>query len=754
MKRTIIIFIFSIGFSSGLLSGKDSEELMKIQRIHENINFDGLCDEITWDKLDPLSVGMFRPNHGSAPTEKSEIFVTFNDEFFYMGARLHYSSRDGITVTTKKRDGADGGSDNFGILLDTFNDNENGICFETNPSGLRSDFSIANDAVVNPGTRPFNRSWNAFWDVKTTIIDNIWHVEMKIPLSSLRFQEEDGQVIMGMSIWRIISKKQEWSIFPLITNDFGSFGVWKPSQAKKVVFKGISRKNAVYLTPYALAGFEQTSEISQNGTDYQINNDRNLNAGLDIKYGLTSNITMDLTFNTDFAQVEADDQMVNLTRFSLFFPEKRQFFLERSSIFTIKTGYLDQLFYSRRIGLHEGEIVPIIAGARVVGRAGEWDLGFMDMQTSAIEYIDEDTDSVMQLESTNHGVFRIRKQVINTTSYAGGMVTSKIDVKGNYNINTALDLIYNPFQNDYITVNYAQTFDSDTPMGKQVLDHGKFYFNWQNRSTIGFNYDFMLSRAGENYNPEMGFELMEDYSRLFGQVGYGWVYNDEKKKILSQQLTLWSWLNKRNVNLVTDISNTSLMYSIRMKKGMRGSLNLLHNYENINEPFELSDDVIFPIGKYSYTNLEGRISTPSNRLIALRTRFTLGTYYDGTIATIGPVDVTFRPSSSFKLGLDYQYSWINVDARKQYFKAHLARLKTELTFTTKLSLLAFFQYSSNDKFGINNIRFRYNPREGNDLYLVYNGEYNTHLTREYPSLPRMDRNTFILKYTYTFIWDK
>jgi hypothetical protein len=175
--------------------------------------------------------------------------------------------------------------------------------------------------------------------------------------------------------------------------------------------------------------------------------------------------------------------------------------------------------------------------------------------------------------------------------------------------------------------------------------------------------------------------------------------------------------------------------------------------EYLDEPLEISDDFEFPTGNYDYVNLEGTFNTPMNKLFSLSTTFLAGGYYDGTAITLGP-EVTYRPSSNVKLGLIYQFNQVDVPQRDEYFRSHLARLKTELTFTTKLSLLMFFQYSSLDHFGVNNIRFRYNPREGNDLYLVYNGGYNTDLTREIPHLPRTDTNSWILKYTYTFIWEK
>jgi hypothetical protein len=351
-------------------------------------------------------------------------------------------------------------------------------------------------------------------------------------------------------------------------------------------------------------------------------------------------------------------------------------------------------------------------------------------------------------------VFRVRRQVLNSTSYTGGMITSRIDAKGNYNINAAADLIYNPFRNDYITANYIQTFDDNLPSTAGIMDHGKFYLDWLNRSNIGLTYNFSFSRAGENFLPEMGFELLEDYTRMYGLIGYGWVFNEENKKMLNQQIMFWSWINKRNADMKTDISETSIGYNFSMKNGFRAYVDLFQNHEFLAEQFDIYDDVYIPIGTYDYYRMVGGFSTSSNRLVVLNARYAIGTYYDGRMAAIGPVEINFKFSPSFNLGLNYQYSLVGIDARQQDFRAHLARLRTELTFTTRLSLLMFFQYSSGDKFGINNIRFRYNPREGNDFYFVYNGDYNTHLTREVPELPLMHRNSFYIKYTYTFIWDR
>ena len=749
-------------FPFSILLASSVQDTLIIHKSEAVISFDGKCDEDAWTQVSPLPLLMYTPNHGNNPSEKSEIFVTYDDEYFYLAGRLYYANGAEIQATSKKRDAFDRGNDYLGILFDTFNDNENALCFETNPEGIRQDYSIANDGLPLMDGPPMNQAWNTHWEVKTTVENNIWQVEMRIPFSSLRFQDVNGNVKMGMTVWRYIANKQETDLFPLISDKFGRFGMMKPSQSIKILLKGVKRKNPVYVTPYVLGGFEQTHELNDAKNGYLRNDNPKLTAGLDLKYSLTSNLTLDLTANTDFAQVESDDQMVNLTRFDIFYPEKRQFFLERSSILEFNSGFNNVLFYSRRIGLHEGSIVPIYGGMRVIGRAGKWDIGALDMQTAGINYTIPDADSTYRVNSTNYGVMRLRRQVINPRSYAGGILTSKADINGNYNLNAGLDAILNVFGNDYITVNYAQTIDNHQPAEFNPWNSSKTYINWDRRTQVGFGYSFYLSHAGKYYDPQMGFEMSTDYSSSFSEVGYGWASNDETKSILRHRLFLINWIQKRNNGFGTDFWWIIPSWTIDTKKGYSGTIMLMNRYENPVDTFKLSDNAYFAPGVYRFLNLNTFFSTPQNKLFSLMAGVEVGTYYDGYILSLGsgmmtpggPSMITARLSSSLKLGLDYQYNIVNIPARNQHFESHLARIKTEFTFTTKLSLLMYFQYSSNDNFGIDNIRLRYNPKEGNDLYLVYNDGYNTSLDRFTPALPSFDTRTILLKYTYTFIFNK
>ncbi|MCJ7611902.1 MAG: carbohydrate binding family 9 domain-containing protein, partial [Candidatus Aminicenantes bacterium] len=336
------------------------EEPWPIPRITSPVTLDGLSDEEAWTAVKPLPLTQIIPNYGKPPTEKTEILIGHDDNFIYVAGRLYDREPDKIQSPSKKRDFFESNTEWLGILFDTFNDKENALGFFTTPSGLRWDGMVTNDAEQRTiNEMPINASWNTFWDVAVVQNDRGWFAEMRIPFSSLRFQEKDGRVVMGMKAFRWIPRKAENDCFPAVDLKLGTMALWKPSLCREIILEGVVGRRPLYITPYGLGGYGQYYDLNAEETEYVHKNKPTTEAGLDIKYSLTSNLTLDLTANTDFAQVEADDYQVNLTRFSLFFPEKRLFFLERAGIFDFSFGEYNQLFYSRRIGIYEEEPVRI-----------------------------------------------------------------------------------------------------------------------------------------------------------------------------------------------------------------------------------------------------------------------------------------------------------------------------------------------------------------------------------------------------------
>jgi hypothetical protein len=451
-------------------------------------------------------------------------------------------------------------------------------------------------------------------------------------------------------------------------------------------------------------------------------------------------MTLDLTLNTDFAQVEADDQMVNLTRFSLYFPEKRQFFLERASIFDFNTGLSNTLFYSRRIGLNEEEIIPIIGGVRLIGRQGPWDIGVMDMQTTK-------SDS---LPSENFGVIRLKRKTFNPYSYFGNIITSRIGIDGSYNLVYGFDGLIRVTGDEYLKLIWAQSFETGQSNNPLVLNRSRYLINWQRRNTLGFSYDLFLGGYGPEFNPGIGFESREDYTMAGGILHYGWMAPEESA-ILKHNFHL------RNQNFYRVSHNktesVSLMpgYGFESKNSMFVNIYCGYNYENVFEAIEISDDTEVPVGEYKFWSMEGMFMTPMSKPLMTILMIQAGSYYDGRRVSLG-LQPIWSLSAGFQLSGFYEYNWVDFSKRNQKFLAHIVRLKALYMFSTKLSASAFVQYNSDEHNVISNFRLRYNPREGNDFYIVYNEGTNTDLDREIPTLPRMSDRTLLLKYTYTFVF--
>lgn len=714
----------------------DLTDQLVLSRINGPVTLDGLSNELAWEGIEPFPVVMHMPNFGAEASERTEILVAYDDDFLYVAGRLYDREPSKIQANSKQRDSQDPSSEWFGIVIDSFNDKENALAFFTTPSGLRWDAAIVNDAR-DP---VYNLNWNTFWDVATEYNNDGWFVEMRIPFSSLRFQDKNGRVVMGIILRRYIARKSEHIIFPVVPPNWGSYSFFKPSQAQEFVLEGIYSRKPLYLAPYVLGGLGQSFELNKVEMAYQRIENLKHEAGLDVKYGLTSNLTLDVTLNTDFAQVEADDQQINLTRFSLFFPEKRMFFQERSSNFdfNFETSEPNRLFYSRRIGIHEGKLVRIYGGARLVGRVGPWDLGFLSMQTAQTE----------DLPSENFGVFRIRRQVFNPYSYIGVISTSRIGIDGTYNAAYGLDGIIRVFGDDYLTIKWAQTFETGQENNPLSLDPARIRFNWLRRTIKGFSYGLSYSRAGADYNPGLGFEMRENYSRIATGLFYGWIPS-KKSPLFSHQVSLTSTLFLRNADGEIESAEIGPGWQFRTKSGWGGEIAPQFFYENVPESFSLSDDAEVQEGRYSFYGLNCELSTAPGKPIYTNAALDVGSFYDGWRTSLG-LTPRWNIFSNLELSGTYQFNRVTFPDRDQQFTAHIARLRALYMLSTKFSATVFIQYNSAIDAVIANIRLRYNPREGIDLYLVYNEGLNTNRHRQDPTPPFTSNRTVMLKYTYTF----
>ncbi len=751
-RPTFLLAAFILGLSAFLSRAQEtavisrSAEPIPIPKLGSPIVFDGLSTEEAWRDVGPLPMIMMMPNFGFPPSEKTEVLVAFDDHFLWIAGRMFDREPSKVQAPSKKRDYMEQNTDWFGIILDTFNDKENGLAFFTTPSGLRWDGAVMHDAETRmPMEEPVNLSWNTFWDVKTVVNEEGWFVEMRIPFSSLRFQDKNGRVIMGLLAWRWIARKSEQIVFPSIYPKWGQKSAWKPSQAQEIILDGIRSRHPLYIAPFVLAGSGYAYDLNDEGTAYVRHDSPSTETGLDIKYGLTSNLTFDLTINPDFAQVEADDQQVNLTRFVLFFPEKRLFFQERAAVFDFNFGGFSRVFYSRRIGLSEDEdgeshVVPIYGGLRLVGRAGPWDLGFMTMQTAPLE--------TQGIPLENSGVFRFRRRVFNPYSYVGGIITSRIGKDGSYNICYGLDGIFRLSGDDYLTMAAAQSLANGLTNNPVSLDPSRLRINYERRTQKGLGYYFSLSRAGRDYDPGLGFEMREDFIATRNEIAYGWIPG-ESSFLQSHRVNLRGFVILRNEDLSVETAELGPGWEFNTKSGSQGMFSLQLRRESIRELFEFSAGASVPPGEYTFLGIEGMYMTPQGRLFSTMVMVDAGSFYDGWRTTLG-IRPSWSPLHDLTLSGHYEINRVEFSERGQGFTAHLVQLRLLATLNTKISALAFIQYNGADDLVIGNLRLRYNPAEGNDLYLVYNEVLNTDRMRDTPRRPWSDSRALIVKYSYTF----
>ncbi len=705
--KPVVLFLFI--FHSIFANGGDA---LSIPHNRGTVKFDGIPDEAFWQSAQVFNLETFSPNFRAKPTENSTIYISYDDEFLWVGAILDYKDPGNIVSTSKKRDEKSKNPDSFGIILDTYNDNENALAFFTMPAGQRIDYAVSNDAKKpsskNAGSS-FNYSWNTFWDVRTARTNKGWAVEMKIPFSSLRFQEVNNKVEMGLIINRNVSYCNEIDTYPSTDPKYGSFAARKPSLAQTIEFSGIKNTKPVYISPYITTGIDTRNDLNDDETALIHSEDKKLTGGLDVKYSLTSNLTMDLTFNTDFGQVEADDERVNLTRYALNYPEKRMFFQERSSIFDYHLGSGGKLFYSRRIGLDDdGNFVPIWGGARLIGRQGKWDIGFMDMQTKKEN----------ELPSENFGVVRLRRQVVNANSYVGAIMTSRVGVNSDNTYAYGLDGLIRVFGDDYVQLNLAQTTDT---LGNNIdskADNIFYTVSWERRSDKGFAYYLIYRHSGEQFDPTVGFMSAYGISTEYAKLKYGWLPG-KNSKLFNFGVDFTAYTKHRLTDNEIETGHFGPGFNFTTKKGWSGELNLFYYQQGVDEEFELDDNVVVPVNHYRYYACKANIETPMSKPLSAKFNLEGGEFYDGQNFTVSTEPI-LNLSASIQFSGYYNYSHVVFSARNQEMNAHVGRLKFLYMYNTKLSFSSFVQYNSVSDVTVSNFRLRYNPREGNDLYLVYN----------------------------------
>lgn len=701
-----------------------------LPRLEGPILLDGMPDEPGWDEVEPLSMVQHLPDFGQQPSECTQIRVAYDDDFIYVGAWLHEDDVSGIQPGNFGRDRTGLSNDWVAIVLDTFNDKENSLVFAASPTGSRTDVAISNDGE---GDRALNPDWNSHWDVEVAHSEKGWSAELRIPFSSLRFQDEEGVVVMGMILFRWIARNQEAILAPAIPPNW-RLARYKASQAQEVEFHGIHSRNPVQITPYGLTGVDRRSVSQDNEAEFGLENRPQFETGLDVKYGLASHLTLDLTVNTDFAQVEADDEQVNLSRFSLFFPEKRQFFQEQQSAFEFETGGVDRVFHSRQIGLREGLPLRIYGGARIVGQIGRWEVGTLNLQTA----------SVHGARGENLGTMRLRRRILNRHSHIGAIGTSRIS-PNERNLVYGLDGRFQFSDADYLTLQGVYS------IGRPNIDGevgGLFRIRWERRGLSGLGFDLSGTAVEEDYTPGLGFILRTGHFRVGDRISYSWMPG-VTSQVLRHTLSVRGSSHFRLSDGVAQSVEIGPEWRMERRSGTSITLSSRASQERLDAPFEISEGFVAPAGLHRFYGTSAGVGTPSGGVWRANTSLEVGTFYGGQ-----RISARLSPAWDFTTHLElsghYQLDHIRLPEVEGHLTVHASRLRARIFANRQLSSSTFVQYNSQLGRASLNARVRYNPSEGNDIFLVWNEERNVHPLHMEPHLKALAGRSFMLKVARTF----
>ncbi len=703
-----------------------------LTRTHSAIKLDGHPDEAAWQDAAPFSLRMYTPTAGNPTGDSSVVRLAYDDQYLYAAGWFFTPEANTIRPGLFGRDQL-GAEDHFMLILDAADDNQTGYVFTTVPSGAKTDFAIGADGQT------LDKNWNGYWDGVSSRDDKGWYTEVRIPLSTLRFQRVNGLATMGLIIHRYSAARSEMDTYPSLDPSFAG-ALFRPSIAGKIVLENVEARSPLYVTPYVLGGMNSLAKLPSGANNYVRNQQVTHEAGVDAKFGITSSLVADLTVNTDFAQVEADNQQVNLTRFSLFFPEKRQFFLERSDLFAVNAGNGDLLFHSRRIGIGDsGQPLRIYGGARAVGRIGSWDVGALSMQT------DVSTGS----GSENDGAFRLRHPVINSGSYVGGFVTTRFAPGGEHNVVTAADAVLKPFGNDFVTLQAARSIDSRDSVG---IDPAMGRLSWERRANGGLQYSAEYRRIGRDFDPGLGFQSRNGISESSAAVGYGWLPG---VKTIFSSITpyVFNRVVNRNQGPTLDMRLLHGSLDVKIKSGRSGFISASRQFERLNSDFRIGAKATVPRGDYTSTWYGIGVFSSSKSRFSGSVTAAGGDIYDGSraILTFGP---RWNASEHLQVASDWSFTRLHFPSRNEYVNGDLARLKVQYALDSHVSVASFVQYNRAARAAAANVRFRWQFAEGHDLWLVYNDLLNTKrdpFSPDKPELPLSTSRTFLVKYSHVLV---
>jgi hypothetical protein len=680
---------------------------IRATRIERPLDIDGRLNDEAY-RLVPAIGGFIQqlPREGQPATEPTEVWIFFDDDRLYVAGHCIETVPERAVANELRRDHNNiFQTDNITVVFDTFYDRRNGFFFQTNQlSAVRDQAISENEQLV---------AWNTVWNVRSARVEDGWTFEMAIPFKSLRYRQPGPQV-WGVNVRRVVKWKNETSLLTALPASYGSAGVSQMGSAATLVgleAPGLSKN--LELKPYVAAS-STTDETAQNPFRDKFGRD----LGVDVKYGLTSSLVADLTVNTDFAQVEEDVQQVNLTRFNLQFPEKRDFFLEGQGIFAFGRAQANAgadvpiVFFSRRVGLAAGQAVPVQAGGRVTGKAGAWNIGFLNIQTG-----EKTVDDRVIAVPTNFSVVRVKRDIFRRSSI-GIIATQKFVTSGGdaSNLAAGADATFRFSDATTLTGYYAQTRTPGAG-GDGASYRGRLDYN---ADRYGLAAEHLL--VDGEFNPEVGFTRRDDFRRSFGQVRFS-------PRSASGNRLIRRFSYQGSIAYVTNadasvLENRALTgnFDMEFHSGDSIAVDYAHEYEFLADDFTISRGVIVPAGSYDSDSVRMAYTLGQQRVLSGTVAATRSTLYNGTrYETTYSGRIGFIPQ--FAVEPSVTLNW--VDLPYGAFTAKLFTNRFIVTPTPRLSVTGLVQVNASADTVSSSLRLRWEYRPGSELFLVYSDGRDT-----------------------------
>jgi len=664
------------------------------------VDGDVLADP-AWTAVPALSgFWQIAPDAGAPVSQATEVRILFTDDTLYFGVVCHDREPGGIVVNESRRDSELTDTDSFQIILDTYRDRQNGFVFGTNPAGLEYDGQVTNEGQgggVTPGMGSslggFNKNWDASWTVRTRTGDFGWSAEFAIPFSTLRYDRSRSPV-WGLNLQRNIRRRNErafWAPLPR------QYDLYRLSRAGSLAGLEPPPQRNLKLSPYALAA---ASESPATGMP----RDTSGEAGGELKWSVTPSLALDVTANTDFAQVEVDEQQVNLDRFNLFYPEKRPFFLENAGSFTMGTPGEVDLFFSRRIGIGPaGEVVPILGGARLSGKLAGFNVGMVDMQTR----------SIAGVPASNFAAARVSRELQNRSRVGAIFVnrsgTSDDAPPGDSNQTYGVDARWGIGRYGAIEGYAAKTA---TP-GRSGADHA---YNLQARlDSPAWDLAALYTEVGENFNPQVGFLARSGYRKPEGRV----MYRRRPKDFLGL-LELRPHVSYRGFFKPDGFQESGFLHvdnHLEWKSGWELHTGVNFTHEGVIQAFEIHPGVRVHPGSYDNSEVMLVGITNQGAPLSLEARLTAGGFFGGSRASTTAA-LRGRLGESLNAYLDYSRNDVSLPEGR--FVTNLLKLRLSYSFTPRLYLQALVQYNDVIDNWSTNLRLGWLQTANTGLFVVYN----------------------------------